>query len=100
MLITVLRGSITDDYQDETDQLVAVYTRVPAEIRQTTRSVRRDERWMTVTGYELEVTAKYTLAVSDVITDSKGRRFVVDDTYIEYGLAAPMVHASCTQVTI
>lgn len=97
-LTTVKRGSTTDDYSDVVDNLVTVYTNVPARMAEKRRRVQRNDQWMSVTTYEVEVTTKYVLVTSDVLTDRHGLTYVVDEVNTRYGLGAAVVRASCTRL--
>lgn len=97
--ITVTRGSGEDEYGDETDATTAVYTRIPATLTAATKSTFRQGKWISVEVWSLSVTARYTLKVSDIVTDKAGRRYVVNSLTDSNRWVLSGQSAECTRIT-
>jgi len=77
--VCVSRGSTINTYGDEVSDPETVYAGVGTTLRQGTRKVRRDDHWLTVQMYTMDLPGKYVVAEGDIVTDSRGTTYAVTD---------------------
>lgn len=98
-LVTVYRGTSIDAvFGDEVTPTTAVYTSLPAMIREVETRRRVEQRWTNVTIYEVSVTSAATLLVKDVIQDHLGVRYRVDRVQSSGSIAWVGQVADCVRI--